>query len=59
MDLFQLLLIPVIMLTIAMQVAQFYDFRQWRAQVIDVVYLAIVIALMFYAKIFPWQNELF
>ncbi len=57
MDLFQIFIIPVVLLTIAMQAAQFHDFREWRSQVIEGIYVAVIIALMIYANFFPCLNN--
>ncbi|MES2487130.1 MAG: hypothetical protein V4581_14430 [Bacteroidota bacterium] len=45
------------LLTIAMQAAQFHDFREWRSQVIEGIYVAVIIALMIYANFFPCLNN--
>ncbi|MFL9844735.1 hypothetical protein [Flavobacterium rhizosphaerae] len=59
MDPFQIIVMVVIMATIAMQALQLADFKEWRSQVIEGCYLAIIIALLIYSNFFPWLNSCF
>ena len=47
MDPFAIFIVLIIIINIALQALQFHDFRETRSMVIEALYLAIVLALVF------------